>query len=106
MTASELTERQRYWFDHLKTAEQRDITLVRYAAEQGLKAKDLYNWRSRFIKRGLLSSSQSLQDFVPVRMDMTAQCCVHLPNGVRVEFWSPLSETAIRGILLSASGLR
>ena len=39
MTESGLTDRQRYWFDHLKSAEVKGTTLVAYAAAQGLKTK-------------------------------------------------------------------
>ena len=104
MTDTELTERQRYWFDHLKAAEERGVTLVAYASEQGLKTKELYNWKSRFIKRGLMSASVTAGEFIPVRTQVRGQCCIHLPNGVRVEFNS-LSDRAMREILVSASGL-
>ena len=104
MTESGLTDRQRYWFDHLKSAEVKGTTLVAYAAAQGLKTKELYNWKSRFIKRGLMSSSMKARDFIPVRTEVRGQCCIHLPNGVRVEFNS-LSDRAMREILVSASSL-
>jgi len=105
MTDCELTERQRYWFEHLKAAQGSGMTVVAYAAEQGLKAKELYNWKSRFIKRGWLSVSLGAKDFVPVRVDGLARCCVHLSNGVRVEFSTPLSDRVIREVLDTASRL-
>ncbi len=105
MSDIELSERQRYWFDHIMAAEESGETLVAYAARQGLKTKDLYNQKSRFIKKGLMKSSVRAKDFIPVRMDECAQCCVHLPNGVRVEFGSSLSGQAIQEILIGASRL-
>ena len=105
MAEAELTERQRYWFDHLKVAEEREIALAGYAAEQGLKTKDLYNWKSQFIKRGLMVSSVRATDFVPVEIAASARCYVHLPNGVRVEFSVPMSGQTIREVLIAASGL-
>jgi len=105
MADDELTERERYWFDHLKAAQERNITLVEYAAEQGLKVKELYNRKSRFIKKGLMRSSVVAKDFVSVRKEMSSHCCVLLANGVRVEFGSSLTDRVIREILISASRL-
>ena len=51
-----LSERQRYWFDHLKAAEESGVSLVAYASQQGLKVKELYNRKSWFIKQGLMVS--------------------------------------------------
>lgn len=100
-----LSERQRYWFDHLRAAEESGVSLVAYASEQGLKVKELYNRKSWFIKQGLMVSSVAAKDFVPIRTDDSARCCVHLANGVRVEF-GRLTEQLIREILVSAGGLR
>ncbi len=110
MGEAELTERQRYWLEHVKAAKDRGMTLVDYAAEQGLKLKDLYNWKSRLIKLGTLESSASIRDFMAVRMESEplrrAGCCVHLSNGVKVEWTSPLSEQSLVRILQLASRLR
>jgi len=73
MTDSELAERQRYWFDHLRAAEEGGVTLVFYAAEQWLKTKNLYNWKSWFIKRGLMSPALGSKNFVPVRADVSVR---------------------------------
>jgi len=100
-----LSERQRYWFDHLKAAEQSGVSLVAYASQQGLKVKELYNRKSWFIKKGLMAPSAAAKDFVPIRADDSARCCVHLANGVRVEF-GRLTEQLIREILVSVGGLR
>jgi hypothetical protein len=105
MADDELTERERYWFDHLKAAQERNITLVGYAAEQGLKVKELYNRKSRFIKKGLMRSSVVAKDFISVGTQVPSQCRVLLANGVRVEFDSPLTDRAIREILINASRL-
>lgn len=110
MGEAALTERQRYWLDHIKKAKDRSITLVDYAAEQGLKLKDVYNWKSRLIKMGILESSLPVRDFMAVRMEAEslrrAGCCVHFPNGVKVEWTSPLSERSLGQILQLVSRLR
>ena len=105
MAEAELTERQRYWFDHLKAAEDGGLTLLSYATEQGLKTKDLYNWKSRLIKRGMMTSSAKATDFVPVVLGSGAWCCVLLPNGVRVEIRARMSAQSIREVLVAASSL-
>ena len=110
MGEAALTERQRYWLDHVKTAKDRGMTLVDYAAEEGLKPKDLYNWKSRLIKLGIVESSAPVRDFVAVRMESEplrrTGCCVYFSNGVRVEWNLPLSERSLGQILQLVSRLR
>jgi len=102
MSETKLSDRQQYWFEHLQVAEERGITLVAYAAQQELKVKDLYNWKSRFIKTGVMDRSRGSEDFVRLQTERELSCCVCLPNGVRVEFCPPLSERAIREVLQAA----
>ena len=42
MSNAELTERQQYWLDYIRAADDFDGTLVEYAKAEGLKFKDLY----------------------------------------------------------------
>ena len=42
----QLTEKQRYWHEHLERARGTDISLAAYAKEQNLDVKTLYHYRS------------------------------------------------------------
>ena len=52
-----LTERQRYWHDHLKCARASGQSLVAYAQEQGLRVKSLYHYAR--IARGEVGAQAS-----------------------------------------------
>jgi len=68
MADSLITERQRYWRDHVLAAAASDGTIVEYAKANNLKTKDIYQWKTSLAKRGLLkgSSEKSDVDFVEV----------------------------------------
>lgn len=100
MSEAELSARQRYWFAHLRKAEERGVTLVAYAREQEIKVNDLYQWKATFIKRGMMRPSVGRKDFLPVPVSTTAtSLSVHLANGARVEFREPLCLRTIEGVL-------
>ncbi len=41
-----ITERQQYWLNHIQAADKFDGTRVEYAKAEGLKVKDLYQWKT------------------------------------------------------------
>ena len=99
-----LTEKQRYWLEHIETAEREGLSPRAYAERHGLRASQLYYWRSRLRKLGVLA--QAPVELVPVRVrDTQAEVRVHLPNGVVVASSQPLSEAAWLSVLRGASQL-
>ena len=64
--STEISERQKYWLDHIKAADASDGTLVAYAAAHGLKVKELYQWKTVFARRGLLAGKARKPAFVAV----------------------------------------
>ncbi len=50
-----VTKKQRFWLDHLTACGRTDQSLVRYAATHDLKRQQLYNWKTRLRKLGLLA---------------------------------------------------
>ncbi len=55
MSKAVITERQQYWLDHIRAADAFDGTLVEYAKAEGLKVKDLYQWKTVLIRRGFVA---------------------------------------------------
>jgi len=101
-----LTEKQRYWLEHIETAEREGVSPRAYAERHGLRASQLYYWRSRLRKRGVLAGAEAPVELVPVRVrDTQAEVRVHLPNGVVVASSQPLSEAAWLSVLRGASQL-
>ena len=101
-----LTEKQRYWLDHIETAEREGLSPRVYAKRHGLRTAQLYYWRSTLRKRGVFETKDEPAEFVPVRVrDTRAEVRVHLPNGVVVASSQPLSESAWLSVLRGASQL-
>ena len=101
-----LTEKQRYWLEHIETAEREGLSPTAYAERHGLRTSQLYYWRSTLRKRGVLASKDEPAEFVPVRMhESRTEVRVHLPNGVVVACSQPLSEPAYLSVLRGASQL-
>ena len=59
MASSQITERQRYWRDHVLAAASHEGSIVAYDAANDLKTRDLYQWRTALIKRGILPAKKA-----------------------------------------------
>ena len=70
-----ITERQKFWRDHVLAAATFDGTIVEYAEANNLKTKDIYQWKTSLTKRGLLDRGEkkSSDDFVVVAPVATKQ---------------------------------
>ncbi len=101
-----LTDKQRYWLEHIQTAEREGLSPRAYAERHGLRTSQLYYWRSTLRKRGVFESKDEPAEFVPVRVrESRTEVRVHLPNGVVVTSSQPLSESAWLSVLRGASRL-
>jgi hypothetical protein len=86
---SRLTDKQRYWLDHIKSCEASGQTMVAYATEQGFDLKRFYNWKMRLRRLGVLPASRGPVAFKPVRViasqDPGKECRIALPNGIDLQ---------------------
>jgi transposase-like protein len=105
-TARELTERQRFWLEHLRRAAESGATLSGYAKEHGLSRAALYSQRRVFKARGLVPEGRGRT--VPTRLARVvvesappAVCRVRLPNGCIVE-WQGAPDQQLLGAWLRA----
>ncbi len=87
-----LTDRERYWLEHLRRAEVAGQTLAAYAAAQGLKVGALYEAKSRLKRKGVLDPQRPKPParFLRVVTEAPAAptpvlCRVQLPNAVTLE---------------------
>ena len=116
MASSQITERQRYWRDHVLAAASHDGSIVAYAAANGLKTRDLYQWRTALIKRGFLAAkkAKTLSDFAEVKVSAkpvsapscrsaSVHCRLILPCGSIVEYFDPIDPRSLSQLL---AGLR
>jgi len=54
-----LTERQRYWLDHVQACAASGKTIAEYAAAHGLAAQAMYAGKKRLVKKGILPSTRT-----------------------------------------------
>ena len=93
---STLTDKQRYWKEHLDAAQGFDGTLVGYARTQGLDVKTLYGYRTLFRRRDREVAAPS--KFVQAAV-APLSVSIQLPNGIRV---SVCAQGAELGALLQS----
>ena len=100
MANTPITERQKFWRDHVLAAAAFDGTIVEYAKANNLKTKDIYQWKTSLAKRGLLDGENVEEsmptDFVVVAPSPEKQSKVEgsiklrltLSCGTQLEFFS------------------
>jgi len=106
MSKTVITERQQYWLDHVEAADAFNRTLVEYAKVEGLKVKDLYQWKTILTRRGFLAGKVEAPAFVPVReTGTTSKAALVLPNGARLELSGSLDAETVKSLVFAASEL-
>ena len=104
-----LTERQRYWLEHVQACEASDQSIAEYAAAQDIPAQALYAGKSLLVKKGVLPG-RLLARFQRVRVQvmeatLSSQWRIGLPNGVSVAFVGEVDAQSLTAILHSAASL-
>ena len=101
-----LTDRQRYWLEHVQACEAAGKTIVEYAAAQEFCAQDMYAGKSVLVKKGVLPATQPtrFQRVQVVEAAASNQWRIGLPNGVSVAFAGEVDSRALSVVLnVSAS---
>jgi len=85
--APRLTERQRFWLEHLRACGSGSLKV--YAQTHGLDLRALYDAKASLKRKGALSAGAPARlvrvERAPQRPADPAYCRVHLANGVAVE---------------------
>lgn len=101
-------QKDQFWLDHLKRCRVRQQTLAEYARAADLKVSRLYAWKTCLQARGLWEDRESAS-FLPVQVVGTpapsSGVRLQLPNGVALEFNSPLDAAFLTQLLQLARGL-
>ena len=103
----ELSERQRYWLNHLKACKTQGVSLRAYADAEGLGLASLYAWNRKL--RQYLDDDRPASDrvvspqFIPIELDRTslfnANCRIELANGVVLHWPLTAAPGALRQLL-------
>ena len=102
-----LTDRQRYWLEHIQACEASGKSIAEYTAAQEFGAQAMYAGKSALVKKGVLPSTQPVR-FQRVQVMAAAassQWRIGLPNGVSVAFAGEVDAPALTAILHSAASL-
>ena len=113
MTGTEdasLTDRQRYWLQHLGACEASGQTTIDYARTHGIKVRSLYAARKALAEKGRLPPTPSRFQRVKVATGPAAdvglaQWQVQLPNGVAVSFTGEVEGRLLSLVLTTAAHL-
>ena len=107
-----LTERQRYWRDHLAACAASGQTTKAYAKAHGLSVSMMYSWRKELVTRGVLArrpGGHEPRGFDRVRVVDSVRSPgtwhIVLPNGVEVGFSGVVVEATLDAVLRAAKRL-
>ena len=102
-----LTERQRYWLEHVQACEASGQSIAEYAEAQDIPAQALYAGKSMLVKKGVLPARQlaRFQRVQVMEATLSSQWRIGLPNGVSVAFMGEVDARALTAILHSAASL-
>ena len=108
MEPHSLSEKQQLWLTHVNASMASRLTVSAYAKENNLDVKALYNWRSDFIRKGLVDGKPK-KPFAKVKTKPPAPKSTSpakhvitavLPNGVELRFdtLSPEALTLLKAL--------
>lgn len=104
-----LTERQRYWVEHIQSWNKSGKRMTAYAREQNFPVRAMYDAKKTLVKKGILPRSRtsySSMRFQQVQIietsnesDRESAWRIALPNGAVVEFTGSLDEQTLSTVL-------
>jgi hypothetical protein len=100
-----LTDRQRYWLEHVQSCEASGKSIAEYAAAQEFGAQAMYAGKSALVKKGVLPATQPsrFQRVQVMEAAVSAQWRIGLPNGVSVAFVGEVDARALSTVLSTAA---
>lgn len=102
-----LTERQRYWLDHIQACKESGKTVSEYAAEHDLDARAMYTGKKVLVKKGVLPGTRPtrFQRARTAGAGIGSEWRIQLPNGVSVAFTGTVDARALKTVLAAATNV-
>jgi hypothetical protein len=102
-----LTQRQRYWLEHIQACEASGKSIVEYAAAQGIAARAMYAGKKTLVKKGVLPGTHParFQRVQVLEAPVSSQWRIGLPNGVSVAFAGEVDARTLTTVLSSAASI-
>ncbi len=100
-----LTDRQRYWLEHVQACKASGKSIAAYSAEQGIAARAMYGGKKVLVKKGILPSPQPtrFQRVQVMEATLSSQWRIGLPNGVSVAFVGEVDAGSLTTVLSTAA---
>ncbi len=104
MRKKPLTERQRYWLEHIQSWNESGMRMSEYARDQNFPVRAMYDAKKALVKRGILPGSRSsyktrFEQVQIVESSAESEWRIVLPNGSVVEFSASFNEQVLGTIL-------
>ena len=103
---STLTDRQRYWLEHVQACEASGKSIAEYATEHGVHVRAMYSGKKMLVNKGVLPATKPtrFQQVQVMEAAASNQWRIGLPNGVSVAFTGEVDARALTTVLnVSAS---
>jgi len=102
-----LTDRQRYWLEHIKACDASGKSVSGYAAEQGFQVGAMYAGKKALVRKGVLPRTQVVrfQRAQTTVVSSDSEWHIRLPNGVSVDFSGPVDVGTLSTILTTVASL-
>jgi hypothetical protein len=102
-----LTERQRYWLEHIQTCEASGQSMTEYSAAQGISVQTMYAGKKTLVKIGVLPAAQParFQRVQVMEAAVNRQWRIGLPNGVSVDFAGEVDARTLTTVLSVSASL-
>jgi len=101
-----LTDRQRYWLEHIQACEASGKSIAEYATEHGVRVRAMYSGKKMLVNKGVLAATQPtrFQRVQVMKATASNQWRIGLPNGVSVAFAGDVDARTLTTVLnVSAS---
>ena len=102
-----LTERQRYWLEHIQAWNKSGKRMSEYAKDQSFAVRSMYDAKKSLVSKGLLprtrtSYSPRFEQVQIIEPSNESEWRITLPNGAAVEFTASLDEQTLSTVLKTA----
>jgi len=104
----QLTERQRYWLEHIQTCKASGRAASVYAAEHGFRVGAMYAGKKILVRKGALPGAQRsrFQRVQTASVPADQKWRIQLPNGVSVDFSGTVDAGLLSRVLNTAAHLK
>lgn len=108
MPKKPLTERQRYWPNHIQCWNKSGMRMSEYARDQNVPVRAMYDTKKALVKRGILPRSRAsyaagFEQVQIIGSSAQSEWRITLPNGLLVEFSASFEEQILTMVLTVAA---